>query len=453
MTEHLDGGRANGRDGVDEAAKAKAELIERLRAAQLRRRLATKRLAELAGLGRTTVSQALNGGTITEATVRLLANTLRLDPHPLLVLLEQAQTPAEPENGHTIPDRGTRKTAASPTYSPVGLQGAVDVQCGPLVQYDLGADAIRAWFHAEERAVLASVEAHERAAPQPAQDSVLNLDDIPSVPGERSRTLDEWAELADRGRAGEDLDEEEQHSLAAWLDICDSAAAALAAFSPLAERPPPDSRTPQQYRNEAAAYMDACRTAMAQEIDQYIDALPPTTVHLVSLTPAYLAGIELELSLPSEIYAVRPPRPAIAAPSIRWPRRPRPYGSTLPRPTAYQSGPRWMIPNAAPSSLYADLHQPFDLSVLDGPHIAHDKGRLTITYNAVDLRANKTVQLPPVVLACTAPGPVTIHWNATAAATDVHGTAHGTVTIDTTTIAGSLAEAALPPREDHHAPQ
>ena len=74
--------------------EALAELKERLRSLRVQRRLSMAALPGRAGLGRTTVSQALNGtGMPSEATVVALASALKTDAEPLLRLRARALPP------------------------------------------------------------------------------------------------------------------------------------------------------------------------------------------------------------------------------------------------------------------------------------------------------------------------------------------------------------------------
>ncbi|MFD9903961.1 NACHT domain-containing protein [Streptomyces sp. NPDC059063] len=73
---------------------ALAELTERLRGLRARRHLSMIALSRRAGLGRTTVSQALNGtGVPSDATVAALAAALGTDAEPLLRLRDRAVPP------------------------------------------------------------------------------------------------------------------------------------------------------------------------------------------------------------------------------------------------------------------------------------------------------------------------------------------------------------------------
>ncbi|MFF3401909.1 NACHT domain-containing protein [Streptomyces sp. NPDC002659] len=77
--------------------EALAELKERLRSLRVQRRLSMTALPMRAGLGRTTVSQALNGtGMPSEATVAALASALRVEAEPLLKLRARALPPSAP---------------------------------------------------------------------------------------------------------------------------------------------------------------------------------------------------------------------------------------------------------------------------------------------------------------------------------------------------------------------
>ncbi|MFE6309326.1 helix-turn-helix domain-containing protein [Nocardiopsis sp. NPDC057823] len=89
---------------------AHAELRTRLNTAREVQRLQVTQLGIRARLGRTTVSEALNHKqkVPTRETVRALAQALKLDPDPLLVLREIAVSPSpatSDENAHEVPDR------------------------------------------------------------------------------------------------------------------------------------------------------------------------------------------------------------------------------------------------------------------------------------------------------------------------------------------------------------
>ncbi|MFI6338291.1 NACHT domain-containing protein [Streptomyces sp. NPDC050535] len=91
--------------------EALAELKERLRSLRVQRRLSMTALPGRAGLGRTTVSQALNGtGMPSEATVVALAAALRTEAEPLLRLRASALPPAAPAGptDDAVPDAERR---------------------------------------------------------------------------------------------------------------------------------------------------------------------------------------------------------------------------------------------------------------------------------------------------------------------------------------------------------
>ncbi|MGX1909551.1 NACHT domain-containing protein [Streptomyces phaeochromogenes] len=92
---------------------ALAELKERLRSLRVQRRLSMTALPGRAGLGRTTVSQALNGtGMPSEATVVALAAALKTDAEPLLRLRARALPPtarvAAADDTDSVSDPQTR---------------------------------------------------------------------------------------------------------------------------------------------------------------------------------------------------------------------------------------------------------------------------------------------------------------------------------------------------------
>ncbi|MEU7682763.1 NACHT domain-containing protein [Streptomyces spectabilis] len=87
-----------------------ADLKARLRSLRARRRLSMITLSRRAGLGRTTVSQALNGtGVPTDATVAALAAALGGDPEELLRLRDRAVPPAAPAEAATVGSSGARE--------------------------------------------------------------------------------------------------------------------------------------------------------------------------------------------------------------------------------------------------------------------------------------------------------------------------------------------------------
>ncbi|MGW7416070.1 NACHT domain-containing protein [Streptomyces sp. NPDC054863] len=94
-----------------EQSAALAELKERLRTLCTQRHLTMATLPRLAGRGRTTVSQALNGTTVpSESTVVALAAALRVEALPLLRLRARALPAPEPKSvrstGAVVQQRG-----------------------------------------------------------------------------------------------------------------------------------------------------------------------------------------------------------------------------------------------------------------------------------------------------------------------------------------------------------
>lgn len=86
-----------------------AEIGRRLRHACARKRWTIETLARQAGLGRTTVSHAVNGRKLpSEKTLVMLAQRLGEDPRPLLILRNAAQVEVkhEPDSGPVIIDIG-----------------------------------------------------------------------------------------------------------------------------------------------------------------------------------------------------------------------------------------------------------------------------------------------------------------------------------------------------------
>ncbi|MGI5531093.1 NACHT domain-containing protein [Streptomyces syringium] len=93
VTDEAMAGRGWGSVG-DEGAAARAELAARLRLLRAERRLSVTALERRSGLGRTTISQALNGRKVpSEATVIALAKALGTSPSPLLELRSRAVAP------------------------------------------------------------------------------------------------------------------------------------------------------------------------------------------------------------------------------------------------------------------------------------------------------------------------------------------------------------------------
>lgn len=102
----------------DKSAAALAELTERLQRLRLEKRLSMTSLETRAGLGHTTVSQALNGSVPSEATVIALARALRVAPEPLLALRSQAASARVKET--TADARIRRPDDPYPRMEPAG---------------------------------------------------------------------------------------------------------------------------------------------------------------------------------------------------------------------------------------------------------------------------------------------------------------------------------------------
>ncbi|MEW2529603.1 helix-turn-helix domain-containing protein [Streptomyces sp. NPDC047071] len=117
----------------EDGADALADLKGRLRNLRARRRLSMITLSRRAGLGRTTVSQALNGtGVPSDATVAALAAALGADPEELLRLRDRAVPPHAGEPVHLEPVQRRRRNAPGGATPPAESPHAANrIRTGP----------------------------------------------------------------------------------------------------------------------------------------------------------------------------------------------------------------------------------------------------------------------------------------------------------------------------------
>ncbi|GAA3821453.1 hypothetical protein GCM10022226_47240 [Sphaerisporangium flaviroseum] len=183
----------------------------------------------------------------------------------------------------------------------------------------------------------------------------------------------------------------------------------------------PETRTPEEYRQQVEAYVRAC----AQHWPGLIVAgaaahIAPLDLELVNALPANLAEVEVELYIPGDVHSVRP-RPAQAQvanePFVDLPRRPLPYG---PRKES-------IIPHVPG----LNVSRPF----LTPPRVSRPRPRIDnggstrITFPAVHLRPHQRLRLDSIVVVVQSPAPSTLvgRWQATS--TSMDGTLTGDLTI------------------------
>ncbi|MFF5205849.1 hypothetical protein [Streptosporangium sp. NPDC000396] len=252
----------------------------------------------------------------------------------------------------------------------------------PVRPIDSSEDAVGQWLQQEERAVMASLlrwEREQRRQNDPAA---------------------EYAALQARTRAlGQSL-------------------------RPGVMREIPEDRSPQEYREQVAGYLERCADSWAQALAPGAAAhVTPIELELHNLLAANLAEVEVRLYVPGDVQAVRP-RPAelIVANEnfVPLPARPRPFG---PRQASVFDESLYSAARTSGFSMMTS--RPTCPAV---PRIENG-GSVTITFPPVHLRPDQRVRLDPIVLVVDAPAPsiVLAEWWATS--TSMNGTAYGQLPI------------------------
>ncbi|MEZ0076284.1 hypothetical protein [Planotetraspora sp. GP83] len=214
----------------------------------------------------------------------------------------------------------------------------------------------------------------------------------------------------------------------AYLSGTQAGAAALSeAFEGLGYglvREIPEDRTPQEYREQVADYVQRCADSWPQALLPGAAAhVAPIELELNNLLSANLAEVEVRLYVPGNVQAVRP-RSAdsmvVNESFVALPDRPRPYG---PRQASLFNGNHY---NTAHTSRL--IMGPSNRPRPPIPRIDNG-GSTTITFPPVHLRPNHRVRLDPIVLVVEAPAPavITAQWWATS--TNMDGTVTGQLPI------------------------
>ncbi|MBK3564485.1 RNA-binding domain-containing protein [Streptomyces sp. MBT62] len=169
-----------------------------------------------------------------------------------------------------------------------------------------------------------------------------------------------------------------------------------------------DLRTPQQYRDEVAAYLEKCRTGLLQMLEQAAALqLDPLVLRLENRSDAMLRQVEVIATLdPAYRAVVRIPGVLPDLSDLPWPEPPVPFGQkTLAAGMAVSA-------SIASFGLPAARSGP---STSRFPDCTWSEDGLVVKFPAVDLRARADVLLPPVVLyGCpSTEGAAALRWTAT----------------------------------------
>ncbi|GAA4996933.1 hypothetical protein GCM10023205_82770 [Yinghuangia aomiensis] len=208
----------------------------------------------------------------------------------------------------------------------------------------------------------------------------------------------------------------------------------LAAFG----RTVPDPRSPQEFREEVAAYLEETRLAVPRALHACAAVrVAPLVLRVTNPLPTNLRGVEVLLHVPGDVEAVLPEETLDEDDEAVLPNPPIPYGPRpAPDPLAGFSvfhAQHWLT--AAQARLMVPGRMP-----MIRPEIRNGGGA-DIAFVGVDLRPHETVELDGVVLIVRAPAPPAIEATWRATATNHDGIVEGTVTLQVETATRvSLAE-------------
>ncbi|MEU9418429.1 hypothetical protein [Streptomyces sp. NPDC048272] len=177
----------------------------------------------------------------------------------------------------------------------------------------------------------------------------------------------------------------------------------------------PDSRTPEQFRQEVDEYLRDFDLAMQQTMAQRVaEATRPLTLKLTNPGEDNLTQVQVVLSLPDTISAHVTDE---VEEEIDWPTQPPKYGegSTLPGIAGYARGMLGVQPS-------------YQLPFPDSTDIEQQDGHTIIRFAPVDLRPHEKVTLDPITLYSSQDAdPFISEWRATA--TNVSSKTQGSLPI------------------------
>jgi hypothetical protein len=292
----------------------------------------------------------------------------------------------------------------------------------PVVDYSQA--TINLWLSKAERALLRSLEENLSRREFRHLGDFAPREKRGFTPRKIGRSFIEVLELAKREQAGESLSEEEEAEVArhsaSFKTLAEKASTSAAeVFSWQAEE-----RSPEQFKDEIAQYLDRCRAAMPKVIRLAAgENLPRTRFAITNETHENYSQVRVIVHIPGDVEAV--PTTSRADNEGRLPAPPRPFGRYRVQPFGGFAGalgseltggrlPRMTgLPWRGPT--------PSDVAIRNG-------GSTTLTFSPVDLRPLEAdVPLAAVVLLPQVPAEsvVAASWEATSLS--VRGVARGAV--------------------------
>lgn len=319
-----------------------------------------------------------------------------------------------------------RRAGAAPTLSGVAVALARPAGVRP-VAFD--AESLRAWAAAAREECLSSLP---KLSAVPSKSAAA----VGRPPG-TGVSVARLRELEQRSEDGDPLSPDEQDELSRGQDEARQAIAgmsqALAAMGSDLWSSEPESRSPDQYRAEAAAYESDMLDALPAELLAAASRLlEPCVIELRNETDTNLPDVRLVVHVPGDRVLASDPDedgPGLPAP-------PRPYGprkvSLLRLGTMPDYGHLGHFPAAGPQ-----WRSGVDID---------NGGSATLTFDPVHLRPRQAVLLPPVVLLLAPGQPVVASWEATS--TGLSGVAGGTLVLPVSGQPLTVEEALRPPSDD-----
>ncbi|MFI9213974.1 hypothetical protein ACIGW7_38335 [Streptomyces sp. NPDC053253] len=213
-------------------------------------------------------------------------------------------------------------------------------------------------------------------------------------------------------------------------------------------RTTPDPRSREQYLEEVDRYLEALRRALPKTLPEVAALVAPRiALRLHNHTHIHLKDVQVRLELPDSVLALNPTDPDDLDRKKPFPsglpRAPRPYGPVTQKPYAGVPAPPWL-----PS-----LRDVMPISLPSRWEIETEGS--TVIFPAEDVRVGLAEDLAPFVVVIEQPlvGTLQVPWTATA--TNMEGTAQGTVALPVSPVQSlfdliELADSATSDGEDEN---
>jgi hypothetical protein len=289
--------------------------------------------------------------------------------------------PASPEDLRLLEDRLTHGRTDP-------LEVSVAVVTERVQTLDLGGAAVEAWIDAERNRLLAPLVKEERAQAKPAERR-----DVPAV-GSGIR-------VSEVMRLHEQL-------------VGQAASAQTILSGALGPQTKPETRSPEEYRDEVAQYLEACRPATAQVARcAFLEAEPLFHLALQNPTDRNLPSVQLRVHFDGAVDSFEEElniEPLPKSPRLWGPRY-------IPSPLDLGGVTALRLPNYT-------VPRPW----VDPGYSSENGGSTTIIYKPVDLRPLDTVRMPGVLLVVLEAGPI-IEGTWEARSTGFNGVASGRIEV------------------------